>query len=598
MKIVTNEVYQTRYRPRIYGPDGQPVVPEEWDLEPDPGDSPLTAEEIAKKQSGLIKVSPSQFVEFAIKVPSKKEQKLVPFSFEQRRYLRRPYDSAANRTLLKTARQVEKSTLLGNKCLSMCCLDTSFNVLYVSPTKVQTNTFSQDRLKEPIENSEILKAWTTTKLSDNVFHKKFVNNSQITLRYAYHNADRVRGIPADLILIDELQDVLTDNIPVIEQCASHSEFKLYIYAGTPKSLDNCIERYWTDFSTQNEWVVPCDHHGLPNDPSTWHWNVLGISNIGKSHLICDRCGAQIFPMHPNAQWAAMNPKVWERLPEPFDGYRIPQLMVPWKEWHEIIHSLETASLAVFHNETLGLSYDSGTRPLRKQDLIDNCTPGLLFTAEKFNELKLKFGKHTPIFAGIDWGGGSSTHSYTVIALGAYLDGFFTTFYLRRFEGQETEPAVQLDLIKQLIGVWGVRLVGADYGGGFDRNSDLIRTFGSQKIWKYQYSNPKIKVRWNKDLGHYLVHRTEVMTDVFEAIKRKNVFRFPDWAHFERPYGQDCLNIFSEYNERSRQIEYKKSLDATDDSFHAILLCFLVSMILHPRIDVLRPDAKTAYSDEA
>ena len=42
-------------------------------------------------------------------------------------------------------------------------------------------------------------AFETRKLSDNVFLKKFVNRSQITLRYSYHNADRVRGIPADIL---------------------------------------------------------------------------------------------------------------------------------------------------------------------------------------------------------------------------------------------------------------------------------------------------------------------------------------------------------------------------------------------------------------
>src|SRR6185369_4131171 len=74
-----------------------------------------------------------------------------------------------------------------------------------------------------------------------------------------------RGIPADFILIDEFQDILLENIPVIEECASHSEHKLFCYSGTPKSMDNAIEYYFSRFSTQNEWVVPCRAHGTPND---------------------------------------------------------------------------------------------------------------------------------------------------------------------------------------------------------------------------------------------------------------------------------------------------------------------------------------------
>jgi hypothetical protein len=53
-----------------------------------------------------------------------------------------------------------------------------------------------------------------------------------------------------------------------------------------------------------------------------------------------------------------------------------------------------------------------------------------------------------------------------------------------------------------------------------------------------------------------------------------------------------LNIFSEYSEQLRQNIYKKSPNATDDTFHSILLCFLASMIRHPRPDVISPMMQT------
>ena len=81
-----------------------------------------------------------------------------------------------------------------------------------------------------------------------------------------------------------------------------------------------------------------------------------------------------------------------------------------------------------------------------------------------------------------------------------------------------------------------------------------------------------------------------MSDVFNAIKRRNVFRFPNWNQFELPFASDMLNIFSEYNEQTRMNEYKKSPNCTDDTFHSILLCFLASMIENPRPDVIAPNA--------
>jgi hypothetical protein len=578
--------------------DGHPELmePEEWDYEAQQDE--VYDEEVAKRKAAeIIGVSPSEFVEFAVKMPDKEAQQHVNFSFENRRYLRMPYDTNSIRTLYKCGRQVEKSTLLGNKSLAYACIYNAFNILYVSPTNQQTKTFSQDRLRETMETSDVLQAWTTTQLSDNVFLKKFINRSQITLRYAYHNADRTRGIPADMILIDEIQDILTDNIPVIEECASHSPFKIMIYSGTPKSTDNTIEKFWNDFSTQNEWAVPCQHHGTPKDASSWHWNILGEANIGKKGLICDKCGELIQSMHPESQWVSLNPHV-RRPPsegglgaKAYEGFRIPQLMVPWLKWDEILVKYATYPKGRFWNEVLGLSYDSGTRPLTRQDIIDNCQPGFFMNNETLHKIRYQLGGAGMVWAGIDWGAGTE-HSYTVLTLGTYINDRFTIFYTHRFDGQEMEPPIQMALIDEILTYWNVAGVGVDYGGGFHPNDTLTRKWGTNKIRKYQYSSPSQKVRFEDTMNRFVVHRTEVMTDLFAAIKRRDVFRFPDFAQFERPHGEDFLNIFSEYNENTRMIEYQKSPDKTDDSFHSFLYCFLVSMLHHPRPDVMNPNART------
>lgn len=573
--------------------NAEPIEP--WDLEEKPEEVVLDDDVIAQMKSELVTVSPSRFVEFAVRIPDKKAQSRVNFSFNNRQYLILPYDTPAKRTLLKCGRQVEKSTLLGNKALAYCCIINSFNVLYVSPTNLQTMTFSRDRLKEPIDTSEIIKAWTTTKLNDNVFLKKFVNRSQITLRYAFHNADRVRGIPADYIVIDELQDIITDNIPVIEECASHSDFKMYTFSGTPKSYDNAIEHYWENLSTQNEWVVPCHRHGPVGGGSSIYWNVLGEENIGESGLICAKCKMPINSMDEMSQWASMQESIKKKLAEPYESYRIPQLMVPWVPWTEILDKYRKLPRNIFFNEVLGLSYDSGQRPLTRQDMMDNCDERMLMTPDYLSNLHSKItGGSSMIYAGIDWGGGGSD-SHTVLSLATYLDGKFTVFYVHRFDGPESDPEVAIEIIEQMLRNWKVTAVGVDWGGGFYQNNRLLRKFGSDRIFVYQYSTPGSKVKWDPGLKRFLVHRTEVMSDMFSAIKRRNVFKFPSWEAFEDPFGKDFLNIFSEYNEQQRQIQYKKTPDVSDDSFHSVLLCLLASMIRHPRPDILNPMAKTGYS---
>lgn len=541
----------------------------------------------ADLRQAQISVLPSQFVETTVLMPDAHSRALTKFSFGERGYLREIYDIQTPRTLLMCGRQVEKSTTLGNKMLAYACLIPHFKVLYVSPSSTQTKEFSKTRLKESIETCPDLRTWFPSQLTDNVFEKKAINRSQLTLRYAFLNADRCRGLSADLIAMDEFQDLLLDNIPVIEEAASHSPFKWFIYSGTPKSLDNPIQVYWDVYSTQNEWVVPCERHGLPKNPGSWHWNILGEKNIGLKGLSCDKCGEPIFAGHPRAQWVrtgSPNPKF-----DTFEGFRIPQLMVPWIPWSNILTKYNGYSRGKFYNEVLGQSFDSGQRPLTRGDVQANCDEDFSMAADKLKEAMGKI-RGKKVYAGIDWGQ-DSNNSYTILTVGAYIDGFFRIIFCHRFSGSEAEPKEQITKIKKLLAAFEVDRVGVDYGGGYWPNDELLRIYGSQRVVRYQYSTPKTIMKYDSAKGRFLIHRSEVMSAVFNCIKRRTVFRFPKWTEFRSPFASDMLSIFSEYNERTRMTEYKKSPNTTDDAFHSLLLCFIVSMIDNPRPDVLVPSAK-------
>lgn len=525
---------------------------------------------------------PSQFTSFAIYMP-KKGGGYEPFSFEQRRHLKRPYDTPAKRVLLFCGRQVEKSTMLGNKAISRSCLLPDHKTLYVSPSSTQTRTFSIDRLKDPIETSPILKRWTSAMLMQNVFEKQFINRSKITMRYAFLNPDRTRGIPAKDLYLDEFQDIIADHVPIIEQCTSHfQDESTFLYAGTPKSLDNPLEYYRANLSTQGEWVVPCDRCGSKVGTGRY-WNILGEKNIGKKGLICDHCGELINPMHPDAQWAFAIPAPNKEYP--FESYRIPQLMVPWVSWDEILLNYKRYPRDKFYNEVLGLSYDSGMRPLTTHQLQSMCNPNVTMHPDELERIRKDLQGHD-IFAGIDWGTGEN--SYTVLSLGYYAGNKFRIFFVHRFVGEDVDPEPQREKIASILHAFGVRLAGCDYGGGFDRNDFLTRKFGINRVHKFQYvPRPKKKVSWEPRLRRWIVHRTEVMSDVFNAIKRGQL-EFPRWEEFHQPYGQDMLNIYTEYNITLRMIQYNHRPDKPDDTFHSVLLCFLASMLIHRRPDIVNP----------
>jgi len=501
---------------------------------------------------------------------------LNSFSFKGRRYLIPVYNTPAQRVLLMCGRQVEKSTTLGNLALTYSILRKHFRTLFVSPTQQQTETFSRDKVSTPIELSKQLKIFFEGRgTKDNVLYKKFVTGSDVTLRYAFLHADRIRGISADMLLLDEVQDVLTEVIPVIEEALSHSQYKILRYSGTPKSLDNTISYYWENYSTQNEWVIPCDSCG---GGDYRHWNIVSENNIGPNFLICDKCSERIYPDHPEAQWASMNPNPRTNLP--FEGYRVSQLIASWTDWNEIIDKKKRYSRRQFYNEVLGRGYDSGDRPLTKAALRACCKE----TVSIPGFAKRPIGD---VFMGIDWGTGEN--SFTVVMVGMYIAGRFQIFDCKRLEADEAEPERQIEIITEMIRRYGVTLVGADYGGGFDRNDKLIRRFGIQKIIRYQYVNTNKKVYYDKGMSRFMVNRNAVLMDLINAINRGNCFLFPRWEDFEYPFGQDMANIIAEYNETRRTTVLDRAPGTTDDSLHALAYCFLASMIKHPRPDILSPE---------
>lgn len=474
------------------------------------------------------------------------------------------------------------STTLGNIALTYSMLRKHFRTLFVSPTQTQTEVFSRDKIETPILNSPKLRTLSSGRgTKDNVLLKKFITQSEITLRYAFLHADRVRGIFADMLLLDEIQDILTDVIPVIEEALSHSDYKIFRYSGTPKSLDNTISVYWENFSTQNEWVIPCDHCG---GGDYRHWNIINDDNIGPKFLCCDKCGGQIYPTHPDAQWASMNPN--PGIADPFEGYRIPQPITAWLDWQEILDKRTRYSKAQFNNEVLGLGYDSGDRPLTLTEVRANCREDLTM----YPPLAPRSGD---VYMGIDWGSGEQ--AYTVVTLGRYMGNRFTIFYWKRYEGSDADVERMLADIYTLYKKYNVTLIGTDYGGGYHTNDRITRMVGARNIVKYQYAGSKKKLYYDKDLNRFMVNRTAVLMDYINAIKRGDEFAFPRWEEMsakftdtDSSFAGDMVNIFKEYNEARKCDVLNKVPGTTDDALHSSLYCFLASMVKHPRPDILTP----------
>lgn len=542
-----------------------------------------------------IEVRPTDFAEWGIKVYFDKEYR--PFRFTGRRYLYEIYNMNLRQVLWKCSRQTEKSTFLGNRAITSCCLHNGFRVIYVSPSNEQTKTFSRDKVDDILFQSTELQPFLGSLGDQSLYLKKFQGTGSIyMLYYAFHNANRLRGKFGDELQIDEFQDIKPDILPVIEACLHHSTVRRQIRAGTPLSLDNHIETEWQR-STQCEWIVPCTCRGTGRTRvngghiiTSRYFQTLGEDNLRSHGLVCDLCERRINPFHPDCRWEKMNPRGG-----PWWGFHISQLQTPWivldpDAWQDLWHDYNRMPQTQFRNERLGISDDSATRPVTKERLIEAARGGAKYT--DLGQYR-QWGHSNPIWMGIDWSPGETENSYDVITMATLKDGKFDVFFSQRCTGRLRDPSNLIPYIVRLYREFNVKAIGCDYGMGQDRNRELVKRLGRQNVYIYQYSEPSFVIKYSRELGRFLVNKSEVFDSLFMAM-RDGYFRLPDWGEFETPGGQDILNVFAEHSEGIRH-GYRYTHNGTDDTWQSIVYAYLVSYITgNPSPQVLFPGGMPEY----
>lgn len=524
-----------------------------------------------------------------------------PFSFTGREYLKRIYNGwpshPATRIILVAGRQVEKSSTLAALTLVRMAIMPFYSALIIEPRLEQVRVFSHQRLRLMAEDSEVLsKYWLGGGAQWQVGVREMRNRAVAYLRSCYYSADPIRGITAGDVFIDEIQDIISDNIPVIEECQSHipENERLNIYAGTPNTTSNTLSVEYGD-SCQFEWLVKC----------RWcpHWNYLDEKVIGKTQFVCTKCGKTLYPKKSKdpqdnsdfgGQWVAMRPG---RIDEK-QGYRIPQIMVPFMSHKEIYRKMNDPlrSQRVNYNEVLGLPYDAGQLVLTEADVRSQCeesrgqdTPFTVAQRSIFH-----------LCAGLDHGTGGYTPlgmvsgrtaarartgnqpSYTVLAHGGFCrDGKFRIVNIMKFTGELANLAHQPGIVNEVVREWGTKWVMSDAGFGGPTNSRLVEEYGWTRnyvtgqpmLMECEYVYTRKLARFDRFSYRYVVDRNYVIELFVNAIKKGLIkfFRQPDMEMFM----SDFTSMYVEYSTTTNRMRYDHN--RPDDAFHACLYCYLAAL---------------------
>lgn len=499
-----------------------------------------------------------------------------PYSLQNYPMFRQIFNSNHPRRLMRSGRQVSKTTVMAADMCVNVLLCPYRQVIYCNSSADQTASFSTSKLGPFLQQSpyvyyNIMKG---KEIIDNVYNKRLRNFSEIIMSYFSESADRVRGRSGQALYLDEVQDMLWDAMIDAEECLSAAQKPRYVYAGTSKSTNTPLEFLWSK-STQNEWVIKCAGCGKTNRPS--------VKNIGKNGLICKACG------HPlstrEGRWLSFGAE--ER---PFaDGFWIPQIIMPMHcespdKWKQLLTKREVYSPAKFDNEVMGLPNGEGESPITEEMLKAICNPKTKILDRICKE---NADGATYIAAGIDWGGGGELGvSRTVLAIFAVYPErpLFRLIFCKIYT--EGEPAAHVDDIAMWIGRFSVHMVCGDHGGGnFAMSALSARLNGHVRLIPVMYSEASAPFRWDESARRYTVNRTAVIDSFFMDLKRGLIKAFC-WEEFE-PFARDILNVRQEVIGEDRGISrrvWRHAPRKPDDSLHAMVFGWFASRVLSGRLD--------------
>lgn len=471
-------------------------------------------------------------------------------------------DCDARNLMVMGGRQISKSFTWGVDMIIRCAVQPYYYILYVAPTLDQTKTFSNEKIRARIMESPKFKRWFLDKNSiQNVFEKDFVNGSHMYFRAATQG-DTIRGISVDEVRFDEIQDIPSDIVPIVEETITGKKNPRRSYAGTAKTISNFSSSLWNR-STKISPILVC--------PDCRKHNVPYIDNIAERGLICKFCKGYLSVRLPHIKFIPLGD-----VNASIVSFWIPQIALPLHvenkdKWAELCRKYREYSSEQFLNEVMGIPAGEGLLMLNEDDIKKACQPEFKMWPEykHYNSFPSpKFG----LIAGIDWAvTNSEGKSFTVLMIGGYnpLTYRFTIVYAKRFTSPDL--MAMIDEIAYLCTEFRVNHVVGDWGSGVYANKLLAQKIKAP-VMQVMYTNDRKKMFWDKQAGFYKASRTKTLLDTINWIKAGKIHFF-SWEEFKL----FSSHLLAEYAELRKDRYGNETLyfdhppDQPDDALHALNL---------------------------
>jgi hypothetical protein len=502
-------------------------------------------------------------------------------------------------TVLKCGRQVSKSTSLAVQGIIQSAVRPYFKTLFVCPLFEQIRRFSTNYVRPFINNSPVKSALIGEAVSgaQNVLQRTMKNESIMFFTFCFLDAERVRGISADKLAIDEVQDINWDFIEVLRHCLSASDYKFRQYSGTSKTEDNTLERLWRQ-SSMAEWCIKC---------VCGKWNVMNreqglVDMIRKEGLMCPNCSRFINPRLGNWEHQVTDREIIRD----FAGYHVPQPLLPMHlptecggdpkkgpdAWQTIWRAKNKGDQVKFFNECLGEACDVSSKLVNLSELR---RAAKLPWKNDVNEALARAGDYPMLTMGVDWGGGAGgivrrvrgvlvveggTPSFTAATVCGFRPGTVLpdVLFAHRF-ASSTHPYQEVKQILQWYQQFGCYRLGHDFGGaGNMREVIMLQTgFPMSRVFPAMYvpAISKNMVTFVPPSGqntrsYYTVDKARSLSMLCSLIKCESV-RLPEWESF-KDIGEEFLCLVEDKRERPSGADIvliTRDPSKSDDFCHAL-----------------------------
>lgn len=466
------------------------------------------------------------------------------------------YNSKAPQLMIKAGRQIGKSVSLAVKQVIRACLKKYSSSLTLMPFKSHINRFSRLYIDDILKGSDDLKTRVGKNLINNVSLKELNNGSILHFYNISDSPGRIRGVSVRDMYWDEMQDIPLKFLDIAEQCTSHFEDARFSYTGTPKTLDNPMEFLWRK-SSMHEPFITCS--------ACHHDNYCLLPDVYKMFepqgIVCQKCRKKInLEDVYNVQYNIMKPESLGT----FDGLHIPQIFVPYnlseKRWRKIMRDYKDMGQFEFATEVLGISFDTGGRPITLEKLKQCCISDHHFGTCSLTNYPCKV-------MGVDWGY-ATTRSLTVACvIGVRFDGKYEVLWAKKFHYRD-----RIDQIAELLKIYEqyqCNAVGLDSGVGLLDNQEWRMAVGADSVYEFSYCSPNKILSFNKENLLYATNRAKTINLLFSDLNKQHIL-FPCFED-SSDFFDDLLSVVEEVRETSfgRNKYYTRNPMIPDDFTHSL-----------------------------